>query len=385
MARTLAEGMRRTAGRAALYGVMFGLATAAVAEAVRPRGGTMVLVDWDEVERIATARLDKPHEEPGRLASAATGYRALADQLEKPLLNFVGPLPKGAALPRFEALDRAGWMDLNLSILRRAVDPVLESGRMPNSLIVEVGSAGVNRYVGYMLAFLGRRVLGQYDPQLMSAEPMGGEGLFLVETNVEEWRGHANLPDEDLRRWLILHEMTHAWQFAAHPWLRPHMEESMRVLIASVTGRGPGVARFAAFAGVLPAQWRVMRQVQGTMSVIEGYSNLVMNQLGSRLLPGFDALERAYRERSSGKSPLEVLIWKLTGLDLKLQQYQRGEAFCQVIYDRYGMAALSRVWDGPETMPTLKELGNPEAWHRRVGAAPAVKRTGSRYQAPRRR
>ena len=31
-----------------------------------------------------------------------------------------------------------------------------------------------------------------------------------------------------------------------------------------------------------------MRRVQGTMSVVEGYSNLVMNQLGRKLLPGFD-------------------------------------------------------------------------------------------------
>ena len=369
--------MRRTVGRSALYGVLFGLATAAVAEAVRPRGGTTLLVDWDEVRRTARARLDRPHLDAGKLAGAAMDYRSLAEKLEKPLLNFVGPLPKGASLPGFDALDREGWLDLNLGILRRAVDPVLESGRMPNSLIVEVGRAGVNRYVGYMLAFLGSRVLGQYDPQLMSAEPMGGEGLYLVETNVEDWRQHANLPDKDLRRWLILHEMTHAWQFAAHQWLRPHMEESMRVLIESVTRKGATVARFAAFAGVLPAQWRIMRQVQGTMSVIEGYSNLVMNQLGSKLLPGFDELERAYRERSSGKSALEVLIWKLTGLDLKLQQYQRGEAFCKAVYDQHGMAVLNRVWDGPQSMPTLRELGNPIAWHRRVGAGPAPRRVES--------
>ena len=366
--------MRRTVGRTALYGVLAGLATAAVAEAVRPRGGTTVLVDWDDVQRTASSRLEKARMEPRALAAAASGYRSLAEKLEKPLLNFVGPLPKAASMPRFEALDRDGWIDLNLSILRRAVDPVLESGRMPNSLIVEVGRAGVNRYVGYMLAFLGRRVLGQYDPQLMSAEPMGGEGLYLVETNVEEWQQQAKLPDEDLRRWLILHEMTHAWQFAAHPWLRPHMEESMRALISSVTGKGPGVARFAAFAGVLPAQWRVMRQVQGTMSVIEGYSNLVMNQLGSKLLPGFETLERAYRARSSGKSPLEVLIWKLTGLDLKLQQYQRGEAFCRAVFDEHGMGVLNRVWDGPESMPTLRELSKPAAWHRRVSVGPVERR-----------
>ena len=310
------------------------------------------------------------------LAAAARSYRSLADNLEKPLLDFVGPLPKGASMPKFEALDREGWLDLNLGILRRVVDPVLETGRMPNSLIVEVGRAGVNRYVGYMLAFLGRRVLGQYDPQLLGAEPIGGEGLYLVETNVEEWQRMAQLPDEDLRRWLILHEMTHAWQFAAHPWLRPYMESSMKHLIDTVTSKGPAVTRFAAFAGVLPAQWRIMRQVQGTMSVVEGYSNLVMNNLGVRLLPGFDRLEKAYRERSSGKSALEVLIWKLTGLDLKLQQYRRGEAFCQAVYGKHGLALLNRVWDGPDSMPTLNELGNPEAWYRRT--------TGTRPPAARR-
>jgi putative hydrolase len=111
----------------------------------------------------------------------------------------------------------------------------------------------------------------------------------------------------------------------------------------------------------------VMCQVQGTMSVVEGYSNLVMNQLGGKLLPGFAQLEEAYRQRSSAKSTLEVLIWKLTGLDLKLQQYRKGEAFCQAIYARHGLAVLNRVWDGPDSMPRLHELGNPEAWVRRVG------------------
>jgi coenzyme F420 biosynthesis associated uncharacterized protein len=363
--------VRYRAGRVAIYGALLGLATAAVAEAVRPRGGTTLLVDWDEVRRASISRLDSPTADPASLAAAASSYRSMASKLEKPMLEFVGELPKGASLPHFEALDREGWLDLNLGILRRVVDPVLESGRVPNSLIVEVGRAGVNRYVGYMLSFLGRRVLGQYDPQLLGAEPMGSEGLYLVETNVADWQRVADLPEEDLRRWLILHEMTHAWQFAAHPWLRPFMERSMQVLVDSVTNKAHPAARVAAFAGVLPAQWRVMRQVQGVMSVVEGYSNLVMNELGGKLLPGFDRLEKAYRERSSGKSALEQLIWKLTGLDLKLQQYKRGEAFCRAIFDQHGLAALNRVWDGEDSMPTLTELGKPSAWYRRVAASPA--------------
>ena len=358
--------MRRSVRRAALYGAVLGLATAAVAEAVRPRGGTTVLVDWDQVRRTARARLETPSLSRSELAVAALGYRKLAAELQKPLLGFVGGLPKGASLPGFEALDRAGWLDLNLDILRRAIDPVLESGRMPNSLLAEVGRTGVDHYVAFMLSFIGRPVLGQYDPQLLGAEPAGGEGLYLVETNVEEWGRRAGLPDEDLRRWLILHETTHAWQFAAHSWLRPYMERSMRVLLDSVSKSAAPAARIAAFAGVLPAQWRVMRRVQGTMSVIEGYSNLVMNELGGKLLPGFQRLEEAYRKRSSGKSPLEVLIWKLTGLDLKLQQYTRGEAFCKAIHDQHGVRVLNLVWKSEADMPSLEELAHPDSWYRRV-------------------
>ncbi len=352
-----------------MFGVLAGVATAAFAVAVRPRGGTGVLVDWDDVRSAARAHLDQPATSGTVLAAAEKRYRAMAGKLEKPLLDFVGRLPVGVQMARFEAVDREGWLDLNLAILRRVIDPVLELGRVPNSLIVDVGRAGIDRYVGFMLGFLGRRVLGQYDPQLLGAEPVATDGLYLVETNVEEWAKKADLPGEDLRRWLILHEMTHAWQFAAHPWLRADMEQSIRMLLESTTKKARPAARIAAFAGILPAQWRVMRRMQGTMSLVEGYSNLVMNELGARLLPGFERIEEAYRARSSSKSILELLVWKLSGLDLKLQQYRHGEAFAKAIYDAHGMEVLNLAWQGPQTMPRLEELSKPEAWYRRVARA----------------
>jgi coenzyme F420 biosynthesis associated uncharacterized protein len=345
---------------------MAGLATVAIAEVVKPRGGTSLLLDWEEVRRSAQGRLDALAMSPASRAAAAKSYRAMAAKLEKALLDFVGALPAGVALPEFQALDREGWLDLNLGIMRRVVDPVLEKGRLPNSLIVDLGRSGLDHYMAFMLAFLGHRVLGQYDPQLMGVESIDGAGVYLVETNVEEWSRKADLPGSDLRRWLILHEMTHAWQFAAHPWLRGHMEQSMRVLLDTVTQKTSPAVRIAAFAGVLPTQWRVMRQMQGTMSLIEGYSNLVMNELGVKLLPGFAQLEEAYRRRSSNKSVLDQLVWKLTGLDLKMQQYRKGEAFARAVYDAHGMKALNVAWKGPDQMPRLDELANPESWYRRV-------------------
>ena len=351
-----------------MLGVVAGLATVAIVEAVKPRGGTSLLLDWDEVRRTARSRLLNSAESPAALAAAAKTYRAMAAKLEAPLLDFVGGMPASARLPEFGALDREGWLDLNLGIMRRVVDPVLEHGRLPNSLIVDVGRSGLDHYLALMLSFMGRRVLGQYDPQLMGVESIDGAGLYLVETNVGEWGNTAELPQQDLRRWLILHEMTHAWQFAAHPWLRGHMEQSMQVLLDTVTKKISPAARIAAFAGVLPAQWSVMRQMQGTMSLIEGYSNLVMNELGATLLPGFAELETAYHKRSTSKSVLDQLVWKLTGLDLKLQQYKKGEAFARAIYDAHGMQALNLAWKGPQQLPRLEELADPERWYRRVAS-----------------
>lgn len=354
-----------------MFGLLAGLATVAVAEAVRPRGGTGVLLDWNDVRTRARSWLTSSATTSVDLAGSERRYRLMAAQLQGPLLKFVGPLPRGASMPEFSALDRAAWLDLNLAILRRVVDPIIERGRLPNSLVMEAGRAGLNHYVAFLLSFLGRRVLGQYDPQLLGTEPMSPDGLYLVETNVEEWGRKAELPGEDLRRWLILHEMTHAWQFAAHPWLKEYMESSVRVLLESATKAGPPAARVAAFAGVLPSQWRVMRQMQGTMSFVEGYSNLVMNELGGAILRGFNALEEAYRARGRSRSVVEILIWRLTGLDLKLQQYQRGEAFAKAVYDAHGMDVLNRAWDDAAAMPNLEELAQPDRWYHRVvvGAA----------------
>ena len=153
--------VNRSVRSAAIFGLMAGLATVAVAEAVRPRGGTGLLLDWEDVRRRARSWLASSSAPAVDLGSAERQYRLMAAQLQGPLLKFVGALPKGASLPEFSALDRSGWLDLNLSILRRVVDPILEKGRLPNSLAVEAGRAGLNHYVAFLLAFLGTRATRQ--------------------------------------------------------------------------------------------------------------------------------------------------------------------------------------------------------------------------------
>ena len=359
--------MRRGFRRGLAFGVAYGLMAALFAEAVRPRSGSTVLLDWDEVARLAMSRLPDQRMSPERLAEAAATYNRFAAGVRAPLLETVGGPPERLSLPDFEALDRAGWLELNIGILRRVMEPLAAVTQVPESWLAITGRAGLSRYVSLMLEFLSRRVLGQFDPQLMGKEPIRA-ALYLVEPNVVTWQAEAKLNGADLRRWLILHEMTHAWQFAAHPWLRDHVDRQVEELIelASRGSSARGLDRLRALTIGVPSQWDLVRRMQATMSVIEGHGNLVMNLVGRRLLRSFDRLDAAYRKRSGERGVLEQVLWRVTGLEMKMEQYRAGERFARAIHDRYGMEALNRVWEGPESLPRPEEIDDPAGWYRRV-------------------
>jgi coenzyme F420 biosynthesis associated uncharacterized protein len=351
-------------------GAATGLAAVLAVEAVRPRGGTTLLLDWDEIERLAQASPPEERLSSGGLASVARTYNRYAAELTGPLLHAVGGLPAGGPLPDFEALDRARWLELNVGTLRRVMEPLASVSRVPDSWLAMAGRAGLNRYVATMLRFLARRVLGQFDPQLLGREPIR-PALYLVEPNVAAWERQAALPGDDLRRWLILHELTHAWQFAGHPWLRRHLDRQIQSLVAMAARPEPssGLRRLRAITLGAPSQWELVRQMQATMSLVEGHGNLVMNLVGREVLPSFGRLEAAYRQRSGERGPLERVLWRVTGLEMKMQQYRVGEQFAQAVHDRYGMEVLNRAWEGPDALPRLEELRAPDRWYRRVGRA----------------
>ena len=62
---------------------------------------------------------------------------------------------------------------------------------------------------------------------------------------------------------------------------------------------------------------------------------------------------------------------RITGMDLKLEQYRKGELFVRAIAERRGPAALSRLWTGPETLPRDGEIEAPDRWIARVLDGPA--------------
>src|SRR4029077_4760122 len=81
-----------------------------------------------------------------------------------------------------------------------------------------------------------------------------------------------------------------------------------------------------------------------------------------------------FHERRNQRTGFERAVLRLTGMDLKMEQYERGERFVRAVAEARGRQALARIWEGPETLPTAIEIGEPNAWIRRVldGPAPAT-------------
>jgi putative hydrolase len=109
-----------------------------------------------------------------------------------------------------------------------------------------------------------------------------------------------------------------------------------------------------------------MEQVQSAMSVIEGYSEHVMDAVGATVLPAYEGLRDAMERRRRNRSAPERVLQRMLGLDIKMRQYELGKRFCDAVAEKHGIETLNLVWSSPESMPTLAEIDDPEAWVARV-------------------
>ena len=335
------------------------------------------LIDWEVVRQVAIERSGEriggglSSDEVGRLAALYTG---MAEDLAPLLGEVCNDMPFEP--PRFVALDRRGFIDVNITIVRRLLDPVEKlRATLPDSLATTLGRRMLDRYIGELMGMMSRRVLGQYDP-VLSVAPLDTDStaqpaLYLVEPNINAIQREQSIPGEALRRWLILHELTHAWQFSQHPWLRDHIVDITRgLLMDSLTADGSRFLDSQEMLRKLPqtvrTQLRTVSRVQAVMSVLEGYSNFVMHSVGKRHLARADDLETAMHRRREQRTMFERLVMALTGLELKMRQYEIGEQFCEAVVQQSDVATLNRVWENAEMMPTMTELKNPDRWLRRI-------------------
>jgi coenzyme F420 biosynthesis associated uncharacterized protein len=353
------------------------------------------LVDWRRVEDIAIARLrSAPGALPAaELRAAEPAYAAAMAKVVPALAVHLGTELPGV-VDRVEVVDRAEWVRANTaafaSLMRPLEGELLDQVLPPGSGFAKATVTLANRWVttrqlGLLLGFMGQRVLGQYDLALLSAETTPGRLLF-VEENIRQTARAMDVPLDPFRTWIALHETTHAFEFEAHPWLRPYLasrleqqlalfsedaaslgRDAVRSLGAALRGEGRKDDQHWLERLMSDEQRRLFRETQAVMSLLEGFGDHVMDAAGKDLVPGLERISARFHGRRQQRTPFERAMLRITGLDLKMEQYRKGEAFVAGIERLAGAAALRRLWDSPDTLPTADELAHPEAWVRRLG------------------
>lgn len=389
---------RRLAAVGLLLGAAVGAWASGRARAYAERDQATGLIDWERARSIAV------NMNRGQVLTASERDRL--DAYYRDLVRRCVPVV--AAYTRSElpltvertfVFDRVDWVNANLDAFRALFAPLeeLHANKDGRTSVVSVLWGGVNRAVvsaeiGLLLGYLARRVLGQYDMALLGREPVSTGKLYYVEPNIRNVERLLSLPKDEFRMWLALHETTHAFEFEAHPWVRQHfnglLAQYMEFLKQDADQLKRGLTGLKVYAERLrnrrggeeswiealmtPEQRALFQQMQALMCVIEGFSNHVMNAVGRGLLPSYDRIAKRFEARQRQRGLGEQLFARLTGLDMKLEQYRLGEAFIDQVVRERGQAALDRLWSGPDALPTMAEIRDPSRWLARLDATPAL-------------
>jgi putative hydrolase len=109
-----------------------------------------------------------------------------------------------------------------------------------------------------------------------------------------------------------------------------------------------------------------MDEVQAAMSVVEGYSEHMMDAIAAEFIPGHEELREAMDQRRRSRSAPQRIIERLLGFDVKLRQYELGKQWADQVAALGGIEGLNRVWSSPEALPSAHELQHPREWLQRV-------------------
>lgn len=337
------------------------------------------MISWNAARAIAVTLASRTERAP----AGDFDYPAAVEETLRPLSDFAGiELPPGTdATRRLVIADRTEWIDFNIEGFGALMEPVLKRAASgAGNVTWALGGATLTAQMGLLLGFLSSRVLGQYDTgPLLSKGETGGPGkVFFLDGNIAAAAGRLGVPLDGLRLWIVLHEMTHALQFEGYPWLRRHLGSLVESLVGPLSeklGVGETVRRLSTNLKtggrsmelvMSPEQRLSFDRMQAAMSVIEGYSDFVMHNVGKNLVPHYEHLKDRMARSRAHRPPFETAVFRLTGMDVKLEQYRLGERFADAVARRQGMEGLNRVWEGPENLPTLAEVRDPGLWMTRM-------------------
>jgi coenzyme F420 biosynthesis associated uncharacterized protein len=317
-------------------------------------------VDWDAAVTAGAMVLPAgPQLSPDEITELVADLHRSADQAIQHAAAVTGlPTPAQA---KVLVVDRAGWLKACTQSAAALLGDVSDSEPAESSW-ARARAKALGGQAGVVFAAIATRILGQFDPFY---EPTR---LLLVAPNVFAVERELRADSRDFRLWVCLHEETHRLQFGYAPWLRGHLIGLIREMLdgdelkygwrtADESGRRSVIGS--------PEQQAAFDSATATMSLLEGYADVMMDRVGTEVVPSYAQIRAAFEHRRNAGGAL-AWVQKLIGFDLKYAQYRDGAAFCKAVIESADVDTLNQALSAPGLLPNLDELRDPQRWLHRL-------------------
>jgi putative hydrolase len=236
---------------------------------------------------------------------------------------------------------------------------------------------------GSMAGYLSQFALGRYDLSLpLDAEPEIAFVIANVDTFTREW----SLARDDVYFSVALRETVRAAQRSVQ-WVRRGLVDRAVRFVSGYRSDASGIDdRFgdldlsdpasltdqlgdpSALLGMLrtPEQDALLDDIQRFVAVVEGYTDVVVAEIGGRLIGSHDQVDEALRRRRLERGEAAAFAEQMLGLELTREHFERGQRFCAGVVERAGLEGLNRLWEAPAMVPTPAELDAPGLWLARI-------------------
>ncbi|MXW42931.1 MAG: hypothetical protein F4X48_02950 [Acidimicrobiia bacterium] len=347
-------------------------------------------VDWHLAKRVAKRVsghepfLNSYHYR--ELGAELTDLTAQAEELvaaETGLVSATGPA-------RAQVTTRVGWVDANLASFQRLLRPLTNkiAERTSSSWMAPATKKISGIEIGAVLGWISTKVLGQYDLLIIEDEqPEDQDMVYYVGPNLIALERKHDFEPQQFRLWLALHETTHRAQFTGISWLRPyflglvqeilntaepnldHFKQAARQALQA-RHRGEDPLMNGGLPGLLatPEQKKILDQIGGMMSLLEGHGDITMNRAGADRIPDAERFSRVLHNRRSSTKGLARQLQRLVGIEAKLNQYAAGENFITALEAHSGPELINRAWESATHLPSMTEINNPSQWIDRISS-----------------
>ncbi|CAN5311491.1 zinc-dependent metalloprotease [soil metagenome] len=346
------------------------------------------MIDWDFAERTGHKLVRSgPEASAAEIAEAVAELREGAARSEQPVREFSDLHATSATAPVL-VVDRAGWISANLEGFRTVMEPITAKMALKtaggNQVVRGFSEKVAGAEMGALLAFMGTKVLGQFDPFWQGGAADTGR-MLLVAPNIVQAERQLEVDPHDFRLWVCLHEETHRVQFTAVDWMQGHLRSLIGEFsdATDLDGNALGKALTQGISEITKlvrgdedasladlfqndAQRLVVDKLTGVMSLLEGHADVVMDGVGPEVIPSVAEIRRKFTQRRKGAGGFDRVLRRLLGMDAKMRQYTDGADFVRAVNEKVGLSGFNAVWAEPANLPTRAEILEPASWVTRV-------------------